>query len=126
MPPVILLRNVSQPGNLLTQKQKEQDGTAAKNLGQLVRKLYGSFRRIDSQYDMRSTWDFIERTSASSLINPMSDTAKPFRRFMRTTTMRKMKATNKMVLMGLAVKGMSLNSSSPTNIPIVLVKQDAG
>ena len=39
MPPVILLRNVSQPGNLLTQKQKEQDGMAAKNLDQLVRKI---------------------------------------------------------------------------------------
>ena len=123
---MILLRNDSHPGNLFTQKQNEQDGTAAKYLGQLVRKLYGSLRRIDSQYEIRSTWDFRERTSASSLINPISETAKPFKRFMSTTTMRKMKATNRMELIGLVVKGMSLNSSSPTNIPIVLVKHVAG
>lgn len=73
---------------------------------------------------MRSTWDFRERTSASSLMMVMSETAKPFNRFINTTTMKKTNAMNMMVLMGLEVNGMSLNSSSPTNIARDLVRQD--
>ena len=54
----------------------------------------------------------------------MSETAKPLSRFIKTTTMKKMKAMNMIVLIGLFVKGMSLNSNSPTNMAIDLVKQE--